>query len=62
MKPTLTELLKDANVKVSEPCGCECHTPGVHVMHCVPCCDFSGAKVEGRHPDQATIDFVSSLM
>lgn len=54
------EILKES--KVSEPCDCECHTPGICVMHCMPCCDFTYQKVEGRHPNQSTIDFVSSLM
>lgn len=27
-----------------EMCDCRCHDDGVYIMHCMPCCPFTGKK------------------
>ena len=33
--------IKTNNIDI---CECECHTKGLSVMHCVPCCEFTYGK------------------
>lgn len=49
-------------VSQSQMCSCECHTPGVNIIHCVPCCNRTYEKDTSRHEYQSTIDFVGRLM
>ena len=37
------EEVKKHNDEIKK-CGCPCHTPGVHLMHCFPCCSVTYQK------------------
>ena len=40
----MNEKFNKYDFKISEVCNCPCHTEGINIMHCFPCCDLTSIK------------------